>query len=267
MENVLEKIIKQKKEDINKIKKNISSSEIQKNIKNFNNFFDFKNTIIQREKNNKISLIAEIKKASPSAGIIVENFDHKKIAKIYSDNDAACLSVLTEEKFFLGNLEFIKDIKKDIKLPILAKDFFIDPFQIAYSKSFGCDCILIILSALSDSQAKEIYDEAIKYNLSVIVEVHDEYEAEKSLDYKEALIGINNRDLKTLNVSLNNTIKISKKLASHNNPLISESGIKTKEDAQFIYDNTGIKNFLIGESLLSSGKTNQLIKEIQSITL
>ena len=95
MENVLEKIIKQKKEDINKIKKNISSSEIQKNIKNFNNFFDFKNTIIQREKNNKISLIAEIKKASPSAGIIVENFDHKKIANIYSDNDAACLSVLT----------------------------------------------------------------------------------------------------------------------------------------------------------------------------
>jgi len=267
MENVLEKIIKQKKEDINKIKKNISSSEIQKNIKNFNNFFDFKNTIIQREKNNKISLIAEIKKASPSAGIIVENFDHKKIAKIYSDNDAACLSVLTEEKFFLGNLEFIKDIKKDIKLPILAKDFFIDPFQIAYSKSFGSDCILIILSALSDSQAKEIYDEAIKYNLSVIVEVHDEYEAEKSLDYIDALIGINNRDLKTLNVSLNNTIKISKKLTSHNNPLISESGIKTKEDAQFIYDNTGIKNFLIGESLLSSGKTNQLIKEIQSITL
>jgi indole-3-glycerol phosphate synthase len=126
---------------------------------------------------------------------------------------------------------------------------------------------LIILSALSDSQAKEIYDEAIKYNLSVIVEVHDEYEAEKSLDYKEALIGINNRDLKTLNVSLNNTIKISKKLASHSNPLISESGIKTRKDAQFIYDNTGIKNFLIGESLLSSGKTNQLIKEIQSITL
>ena len=173
MENVLEKIIKQKKEDINKIKKNISSSKIRNNIKNFNNFFDFKNTIIQREKNNKISLIAEIKKASPSAGIIVENFDHKKIANIYSDNDAACLSVLTEEKFFLGNLEFIKDIKKDIKLPILAKDFFIDPFQIAYSKSFGCDCILIILSALSDNQAKEIYDEAIKYNLSVIVEVHD----------------------------------------------------------------------------------------------
>ena len=95
MENVLEKIIKQKKEDINKIKKNISFSKIQNNIKNFNNYFDFKNTIVQREKNNKISLIAEIKKASPSAGIIVENFDHKKIANIYSDNGTACLSVLT----------------------------------------------------------------------------------------------------------------------------------------------------------------------------
>ena len=175
------------------------------------------------------------------------------------------MSVLTEEKFFLGNLDYITDIKKKINLPVLAKDFFIDPYQVAYSKSFGCDCILIILSALSGMQADEIYDEALKNRLSIIVEVHDENEAELALKYNEAIIGINNRDLKTLYVSLDNSVKIQKKLISHKNPLISESGIKNKKDAQYIYDNTGIKNFLIGESLLSSGEPSKLIEEILSI--
>jgi indole-3-glycerol phosphate synthase len=212
-------------------------------------------------------LIAEIKKSSPSAGIIVKNFDHLKIANLYSDNNATCLSVLTEENFFLGNLNYITDIKKKIKLPILAKDFFIDPYQVPYSKSFGCDCILIILSALSEKQADEIYDEALKNKLSVIVEVHDENEAERALKYSEAIIGINNRDLKTLNVSLDNSIRIKKKLTSHQGPLISESGIKNQNDAQYIYDNTGIKNFLIGESLLTNDEPKKLIKNILSISL
>ena len=212
-------------------------------------------------------MIAEIKKASPSVKIIVKHFDYLKIANLYSDNNATCLSVLTEEKFFLGNLNYITDIKKKIKLPILAKDFFIDPYQVAYSKSFGCDCILIILSALSEKQADEIYDEALKNKLSVIVEVHDEKEAECALKYNEAIIGINNRDLKNLNVSLDNSIRIKKKLTSHQGPLISESGIKNKNDAQYIYDNTGIKNFLIGESLLTSGEPGRLIKHILSISL
>ena len=136
-----------------------------------------------------------------------------------------------------------------------------------YSKSFGCDCILIILSALSEKQADEIYDEALKNKLSVIVEVHDEKEAECALKYNEAIIGINNRDLKNLNVSLDNSIRIKKKLTSHQGPLISESGIKNKNDAQYIYDNTGIKNFLIGESLLTSGEPGRLIKHILSISL
>ena len=152
-------------------------------------------------------------------------------------------------------------------MPILAKDFFIDPYQVAYAKSFGCDCILIILSALSEKQADEIYTEALKNKLSVIVEVHDEKEAEAALKYGEAIIGINNRNLKTLNVSLENSIKIKKKLTSHKSPLVSESGIKNQKDAQYIYDNTGIKNFLIGESLLASSEPGKLIKEILSISL
>ena len=267
MQNVLEKIIVQKKQDLVQIKKKNSLSSIAEKIKLTNNYLDFKKTLVVREQQKLVSLIAEIKKASPSAGVLVKDFDHVKIAELYSSNGAACLSVLTEENFFLGNLNYIKEIKKKIKIPILAKDFFIDPYQVPYSKSFGCDCILIILSALSERQSDEIYDEALKNKLSVIVEVHDEKEAEFALKYEEAIIGINNRDLKNLQISLDNSVKIQKKLSSHKGPIISESGIKNRIDAQYIYDQTGIKNFLIGESLLVSGESEELIKEILSINL
>ena len=267
MQNILEKIITQKKIDLKDLKKKNSLSSIDKKIKSTINYLDFKKTLIEFNQKNKVALIAEIKKASPSAGVIVKDFDHVKIADIYVDSGAACLSVLTEEKFFLGNLNYINEIKKKIQIPILSKDFFIDPYQVSYSKSFGSDCILIILSALSEKQSDEIYDEALKNKLSVIVEVHDEKEAEYALKYEDAIIGINNRDLKSLEISLDNSVRIQKKLASHKSPLISESGIKNKIDAQYIYDKTGIKNFLIGESLLASGETDKLIKEILSITL
>ena len=267
MKNILKKIVKQKEEDLKIIKKKISLTKIDEKIKSIDSYLDFKKTLVRQEQKNYISLIAEIKKASPSAGIIVENFNYIKIAELYLKNNATCLSVLTEARFFLGDLKYIEEIKKKIKLPILAKDFFIDPYQVSYSKSFGCDCILIIMSALSEKQSDEIYDEALKNKLSIIVEVHNEKEAECALKYKEAIIGINNRDLKSLKVSLDNTVRIQKKLASHKGPLVSESGIKDKTDAQYIYDKTGIKNFLIGESLLASNETEKLIKEILSITL
>jgi indole-3-glycerol phosphate synthase len=267
MQNILEKIITQKKIDLKDIKKKNSLADIDQKIKSTNNYLDFKKTLIKYGEKNCVSLIAEIKKASPSAGVIVNDFDYIKIADMFVNNGAACLSVLTEEKFFLGNLNYIKEIKKKIKIPILAKDFFIDPYQVSYSKSFGCDCILIILSALSEKQSDEIYDEALKKKLSVIVEVHDEKEAEYALKYEEAIIGINNRNLKSLEISLDNSVKIQKKLVSHKSPLVSESGIKNKIDAQYIYDKTGIKNFLIGESLLANSENEKLIKEILSITL
>jgi indole-3-glycerol phosphate synthase len=262
MTNILEKIIQEKKEALVEIKKNNSLSSLEDTIKNTNTFLDFKNTI---SNNKKISLISEIKKASPSAGIIVKNFNHLDIAKLYVDNRATCLSVLTEEKNFLGKLDYIKDIKDNFKIPILAKDFFIDPYQIALSKSYGCDCILIIIAALDKGQADEIYAEALKHNLSVIVEVHDKKEAETALKYEEALIGINNRNLKTLDISINNTISIFEILKNHRGPLISESGIKDEKDARYIYEKTGIKNFLIGESLLKSNNTAELMKRFTQI--
>ena len=262
MTNILEKIIEEKKQSLILTKKEKSFDVLEKNIK-VQNFFNFKETI---QNNKGISLISEIKKASPSAGILIKDFNHLDIAKMYIDNGATCLSVLTEEKFFLGKLDYIQDIKKKFKIPILAKDFFIDPYQIALSKSYGCDCILIIIAALNGSQADEIYSEALKHNLSVIVEVHNQKEAEMALKYDQALIGINNRNLKTLEVSLNNTISIFEIIKTHKGPIISESGIKNEDDAKYIYEKTGIKNFLIGESLLKSDKPDELMRKLIQIS-
>ena len=261
MTNTLEKIIKNKKESLKIIKKEKSLNTLEKNFKN-QTFYNFKEAI---QKNKGVSLISEIKKASPSAGILVNNFNHLDIAKIYIENGATCLSVLTEEKYFLGKLEHIQDIKKKFKIPILAKDFFIDPYQVTLSKSYGCDCILIIIAALNGSQADEIYNEALKLNLSVIVEVHDFNEAEKALKYDQAVIGINNRNLKTLDVSIDNTISIFEAVKAHKGPLLSESGIKNEKDARYIYEKTGIKNFLIGESLLKSDKPSELMERLIQI--
>jgi indole-3-glycerol phosphate synthase len=262
MTNILEKIIQEKKKTLEIIKKNNSLNSLENKIKNIDTFLNFKDAIIN---NKKVSLISEIKKASPSAGILVKNFNHLDIAKIYVDNGATCLSVLTEENNFMGKLEYIEDIKAKFKIPVLAKDFFIDPYQIALSKSYGCDCILIIIAALDEKQADDIYSEALKHNLSVIVEVHDEKEAETALKYEQASIGINNRNLKTLDISINNTISIFKILKNHKGPLISESGIKDEKDAKYIYEKTGIKNFLIGESLLKSDNTAGLMQRFTQI--
>ena len=260
--NTLEKIIQDKKETLDLIKKNNSLNALEKKIKSLNFFYNFKKAI---QNNKGISLISEIKKASPSAGVIVKNFNHLNIAKMYADNGSTCLSVLTEEKHFLGKLDYITDIKNKFKIPILAKDFFIDPYQVALSKSYGSDCILLIISALDTSQADEIYDEAIKQDLSVIVEVHDQKEAETALKYKDALIGINNRNLKNLEVSINNSISMFEVVKTHQGPIISESGIQNENDAKYIFENTGIKNFLIGESLLKSDNPEDLIKKIIQI--
>ena len=262
MINILEKIIQEKKDTLITVKKNNSLGSLEEKIKTINTFLNFKNAI---SSNKKISLISEIKKASPSAGILVKDFKHLDIAKLYVDNGATCLSVLTEEKNFLGRLDYIKDIKDNFKIPVLAKDFFIDPYQVALSKSFGCDCILIIIAALDKKLADDIYAEALKHSLSVIVEVHDKKEAELALNYDQALIGINNRNLKTLDISINNTISIFEILKDHKEPLVSESGIKDEKDAKYIYEKTGIKNFLIGESLLKSDNTGELMKKFTQI--
>ena len=257
-ENVLEKIIKKKHEKIVNLKKTISLESLDKLINTNKTFFDFKEKIESNVKEDKFSVIAEIKKASPSAGIILKDYDPVNIANIYNDNKATCLSVLTEEDFFLGNLIHISKIKQKINLPVLCKDFFVDKFQIPLAKSYGADAILIILAGVSDKLADDLYNEALKLNMSVIVEVHTVEEAKNALRFKDALIGINNRNLKTLKTDINTTFDIHDVLVDHPGPLISESGIKTKDELLELSNKTSIKTFLIGESLLKDLDNNSI---------
>ena len=257
-ENVLEKIIKKKIYKIDLLKKSVSLNALSEKINENKLFINFKDRIQENINNDKISLIAEIKKASPSAGVIIENYNPLEIAKIYNNNKATCLSVLTEEDFFLGNLTDVSKIKEKINLPILCKDFFIDRFQVHLAKSYGADAILIIIAGVSYKLANELYEEALKLKMSIIVEVHTIDEAKKALNFKEALIGINNRDLKTLKTDINTTYDIHDVLISHDGPLISESGIKTKEELLSLKTKTKIKTFLIGESLLKNLDNNSI---------
>ena len=257
-ENILKKIIDNKKNKINNLKKDISIDLLSQKIIENSTFIDFKKKIINNYNQDKISIIAEIKKASPSAGIIIKDYNPVDIANIYKSNNATCLSVLTEEDFFLGNFIHISKIKQKIDLPVLCKDFFFDKFQIHLAKSYGADAILIILAAISEEEANQLYEEALNLNMTVIVEVHTIEEAKKSLNYTEALIGINNRNLKTLKTDINTTYDIYNVLINHDQPLISESGIKNKEELLEINNKTKIKTFLIGESLLKKLDKNSI---------
>ena len=257
-ENILQNIIQKKIEKVDKLKKSLDLKTLDELINKNNSYINFKEKIENNIKNNKTSIIAEIKKASPSAGIIIEDYQPKNIAKIYSNNNASCLSVLTEENFFLGKLADISEIKQEVNLPILCKDFFIDPFQVKLSKSFGADAILIILAGLNDDLAVKIYNEAIANKMSVIVEVHDKNEALRAKNFKDAMIGINNRNLKSLKININTTYNLFDILKDHGEPLISESGISNDRDILNIKNKTNIKSFLIGESLLKNIESNPI---------
>ena len=256
-DNILKKILDNKKNKINNLKKDISLESLSEKIKDNDCFINFKEKIINNYNNDKISIVAEIKKASPSAGIIINDYNPVEIASIYKSNKATCLSVLTEEDFFLGNFIHISKIKQKIDLPILCKDFFFDKFQVHLAKSYGADAILIILAGITEEEANQLYEESIKLKMTTIVEVHTIEEAKEALRFTEALIGINNRNLKTLKTDINTTYDIHNVLSKHPQPLISESGIKNKNELLEIKNKTKIKTFLIGESILKNlGKNN-----------
>ena len=265
MSNVLEKIVNQKKIDLLNVKKKYTNNLLNSLIKQNKSYIDFKNRIADNIKQNKISVIAEIKKASPSAGLIIKQYNPVAIAENYILNGAACLSILTEEKFFLGDLQHITDVKNKYKIPILCKDFFIDSYQVSLAKSFGADAILIILSGVDNMLAMDLYQTANELNITSIIEVHTSDEAEKALNFEKAIIGINNRNLKDLKTDIKTTLQLYKILSSHSCPIISESGIKSEKDVKEIIDKTGIMNFLIGESLLENIEGTSLLKKIVQI--
>ena len=205
-------------------------------------------------------IIAEIKKASPSKGIIRYDFNVGQIANAYESGGAACLSVLTDFKSFKGENQFIAEARKSSSIPILRKDFLYDPYQVLETRALGADCILIIMAMVSDQQAEELEDCAISWGMDVLVEVHDEKELERALNLKSKLIGVNNRNLKTFNIRLETTEELAVKIPK-NYLIVSESGLLNKGDLQKMAKEN-VRSFLIGESLMRQNNINAAIKAL-----
>ena len=243
--NILDEIVANTKAKVSIAKEKVSLDEL---VSTINSKKIVKSKFKASLKDKDQAIIAEIKKASPSAGVISESFDPVTKAKEYEAFGAAALSILTEEDYFLGSIQFLKDVKEVSDLPILRKDFIVDIYQIYESKLIGSDCVLLIASILSDTELDEFTKLADLVGLDYIIEVHNEEELRRAQNFPEAMIGVNNRNLKTFNVDIENSIRL-RKLFKKNNLFIAESGIKGQEDIDKLVEN-GINIFLIGESLM-----------------
>ena len=243
--NILDEIVAKTKSKLEEKKQGLSLEELSSKI----DFENLKETNFKKSLQNKAeAIIAEIKKASPSAGIISDNFDPVLKSKEYESFGASALSILTEEDYFLGNIEYLKDVKATTSLPILRKDFIVDEYQIYESKLIGADCILLIASILNDEELKNFSETADRLKLDYIIEVHDEEELQRAQHFSNAIIGVNNRNLKTFDVDINNSVEL-KKIFEGENIFIAESGIKSKKDIEYLQQHN-INVFLIGESLM-----------------
>ncbi|OGI23087.1 MAG: hypothetical protein A2287_01285 [Candidatus Melainabacteria bacterium RIFOXYA12_FULL_32_12] len=249
--NILNKIIEYKKAEVHKqkTKYGLSVKELEASCRKLNPIRSFISVLETNAKLNKISLIAEVKKASPSKGIIRENFDPVSIALSYQNAGASAISVLTDEKFFQGSIQYLKDIKQVINLPVLRKDFIIDPFQVYQTRLIGADIILLIVSALEFPELQKYYNLAKEIGLDVLVEVHNKTEMEQALQLGARIIGINNRNLETFEVSLDNTINLIQNRVFPDKFIISESGINNNSDVIFLKNNE-VSGILVGESLM-----------------
>lgn len=242
---ILNDIVKNTQEKLIEKKANMPLEEIKSQLKNLELPRGvFKENLINKDQ----AIIAEIKKASPSAGIISKNFNPVEKAKEYEAFGASALSILTEEDFFQGSNQFLMDVKAITKLPIIRKDFMVDEYQIYEAKLMGADCILLIASVLSDNEITQFTDLAETLELDYLIEVHDEDELRRVEHFENAMIGVNNRNLKTFEVDLSNSINL-KKLFKGDNLFIAESGIKNQDDIDEL-KNHDIHAFLIGESLM-----------------
>ena len=243
--NILDEIVAKTKSKLEEKKQGLSLEELSSKI----DFENLKETNFKKSLQNKAeAIIAEIKKASPSAGIISDNFDPVLKSKEYESFGASALSILTEEDYFLGNIQYLKDVKATTSLPILRKDFIVDDYQIYESKLIGADCILLIASILNDEELKNFSEIAERLKLDYIIEVHDEEELQRVQHFSNAIIGVNNRNLKTFDVDINNSVEL-KKIFEGENVFIAESGIKSKKDIEYLQQHN-INVFLIGESLM-----------------
>ncbi|MDP4181746.1 MAG: indole-3-glycerol phosphate synthase TrpC [Bacillota bacterium] len=257
---ILQKIVDQKKLQLNEEMKQLSIEGWKQRIARpgLHKTIDFFNAI---KREGKVSIISEVKKASPSKGIIKEDFDPLQIAKEYYASEVQAISVLTEKNFFLGADEFLVKIRQSVPLPILRKDFIIDVWQIYQARYIGADAILLIVSILTDEELKKFKAVAGILGMQCIVEVHDIEETKRAIDAGAKIIGINNRNLKTFEVSLNTTESLMNYIP-HDKAVVSESGIKTREDMEYL-KGLGVDAVLIGETFMSAPSIKEKIDELR----
>jgi indole-3-glycerol phosphate synthase len=282
--NILDEIVEEKKREIAKLPaRMIAAGDLRDAMLERGERRDFMAALRVASRNTesgaRVGLIAEVKKASPSAGIICKDFDPVRIAKEYEAAGASCLSVLTDEKFFQGSLDYLRQIRAAVKLPLLRKDFMIDERQILEAIEWGADAILLIVAILDDERLKRFHSLARSAGLAVLVEVHDEAELERAMAIGAELIGVNNRDLKTFKVDLGNTERLAAKLfggagvslvqsqkEAHGQDacatmLVAESGIHTRADVERL-EKCGAGAILVGESLVRGGDIRAKVREL-----
>ena len=261
---VLKKIVERKKLELEAAKRKVSLKDVRLKVEDAEPARDFLASLNMGQGTQKppVRVIAEIKKASPSAGLIRKDFNPDQIAHWYEDGGAACISVLTDEHFFQGHLSYIEIVKKAVKLPVLRKDFTIDEYQIFEARAAGADAVLLIVRILEDAQLKDYTDIAKELGLSVLTEVHDEAEKERALKSGVHILGVNNRNLDTLVIDLKTCIQLSKELPQ-DLCFVAESGVSTHEDLVGLYQH-GISRFLIGESLMKQNNPKDYLKNMIS---
>ena len=254
--DILKRIVEHKKRELSEKKLKFNMSVLKEEAERLKVPYNFKEAL----SGEGINIIAEVKKASPSKGIIREDFDPVEIAKAYERGGAKAISVLTDEKFFQGSPFYLRQVAEAVKLPVLRKDFIVDEFQIYGAKALGASSYLLIVAILSDSELKDFIELGRELGMEPLVETHTEEEVERALKAGAEIIGVNNRDLKTFTVSLSTTLKLLPLIKSEGKLAVSESGIKGKDDLIMLRE-AGVDAFLIGETLMRSKNPEALLKE------
>ena len=260
MNDILAQILETKRTEVKTARQMRSESDLLREAKSRKDVRGFARAIEDKISKGKPGVIAEIKKASPSKGIIRENFNPAEIANSYAAHGAACLSVLTDVQYFQGSYDYLRQARAACSLPVLRKDFIVDPYQIIHSRAIGADCILLIVAALGREQLKEFESAAQELGMDVLVEIHDQSELEAALELKTTLLGINNRNLRSFETSLQNTINLLPQVPEGKR-VVTESGILEPEDVALMRDH-GVQAFLVGEAFMRANDPGTALHEL-----
>lgn len=258
--DILLKILARKKEEIFERQQKASFEDLEQAAEKQEAPRGFVDSIETKIAQQTPAVIAEVKKASPSKGVIRENFVPAEIAKSYEAAGAACLSVLTDRDFFQGHEDYLKAARASCSLPVIRKDFLIDPYQVIEARAIGADAILLIAAALEDDALKRLYDQACLLGMDVLIEVHDRGELMRVLPLQPRLVGINNRDLRTFNTSLQTTLELLNDIPD-DAIVVTESGIHTRDDVQLMRDNN-VNAFLVGEAFMRADDPGAQLKAL-----